>query len=246
MSLPKAFVSRSPASRLSRSTVMYSSVVSSAVVTLCSVVGCGSSRTSTTQTSPAQEAPLSDNRDTTEASCPEEVQAGFESPDIAFRRYAEDINTRNWCGAAGTFERSARVDLAEINFKALALLAGAPNPNRGQYHSQLELFCGKHALGCQDPRWAEQAAADLMTGTDVAPKLVELRKLAADRPAQIYRELMLHMGAVDAGALTRFDTSLESAQVTDGQAAGTARQEDGRTSRINFVKTTTGWLLVVR
>jgi hypothetical protein len=222
-----------------------SSVVTAAAVFLCIVAGCGSSRNPAPKSLEAQDAPFPLKPDTAGARCSNELGPGVESPEIAFRRYAEAINTRRWCDAAGAFEASARIELAEMNFKALTLLAGAANPKREQYGSQLKLFCVRHALSCQDARWVEQATADLMTGTDVTAKLVELRRIATESPAETYSELMRHMSAVDASILSKFDQSLDSVQVTDDTATGEAKQEDGRVSRFNFVKTATGWLLSV-
>ena len=180
------------------------------------------------------------------ANCPTDAEAGSESPEVAFQRYAEAINHGDWCEAASTFAVSARLDLAEANFKALILLAGAANPKREGYQAQLMDFCSKHALSCQDPKWIEQAAADMMTGTDVAPKLAEFRQFASDGPAQVYRDLTLHMGAVDASVLTKFEPVLREVQVTAAKATAEAIRQDGSATRINLVKTETGWVLTVR
>lgn len=238
---PKTFVTSFAAVQLRQ----WALTTFTAAAFLSSLYACGSSRTSAVETSAVQDAPPHGYPSLDEATCPKAAESGYESPALAFQRYAEAINRRNWCQAARTFEAAARIDLAEANFKGLTLLAGAANPNRVAYQAQLKRFCSTHALGCEDSRWIEQATADMMTGTDIAPKLVEVRRFAADNPALVYSELMQHMSAVDSSALSRFDSTLLDLQISDGKAAAKAKQEDGRLSRINFARTENGWLLSV-
>jgi len=203
--------------------------------------GCSSSRSSTSQSAATLDVPQVSN-----TSCAQSLSGSYDSPESTFRHYAEAVNQGNWCEAAAAFEASARVDLVVANFKAMTLLAGAANPRREAYQRSLIDFCSRHVLPCAEPKWAEQAAADLMTRTELAPKLEMFLELVRANPAQYYKELMTLMSAVDSGVLAKFDPVLSDVRTDDKKASGSAKQADGRVSLFNFINVGSGWMLTVR
>jgi hypothetical protein len=180
------------------------------------------------------------------APCDGTMYQGFADPHAAYAAYAEASREGDFCQAINTYAPAERAELVLMQFKGLAMLAGADNPRRLDYQEQFRQFCLQHQLGCGSPESATAIAQAVMLRLSLDAELGPLRALAGKRPEDVYVALMTRMAAVDASAIRRFSTPLAELHIEGARAVAKAPQTDGSLSTLPFVKTPPGWMLAVR
>jgi len=206
-------------------------------VQLLWVAGC--QRASTTESAPAPP-----KKAASVTTCRRPVsEAHYDTPQAVYSAYAAAINQTRWCDAIATFEDASTSRIVVVNFKGLALLAGASNPKQPQYAAALKQFCRGHGLDCADASWLATFVPTAMSRGKVDAQLAAVRRHAQEAPFATYVEIMEAMQSVDASAMARLDTTLAAVEERGETATGMAQRAGGKSTKIDFIRTERGWKL---
>lgn len=194
---------------------------------------------------PAAPAPVAREPRPASSPCARDVAAaGHAEPNLAFQRYAEALDSADFCQAIAAFAPEVRAGVVEAAFKGLVLLAGTDNPNRARYAEQLRAFCKLHGLDYGSPNQVVKLTSALMNGRPVDAELAAFSRLAAAVPEATYQELMVLLDSVDPESMLRFEPTLADLEVSSSSATATAKGRDGRLIPMQFTKAPSGWFLV--
>jgi hypothetical protein len=178
--------------------------------------------------------------------CPDDLFAGFATPQEAFATYATALNEQDYCRAANTYAPAQRAELATSAFAALAFTAGTTaKPNQAAYRARFIQICEKYGLSCGSEQRVSELVGNLRAGKSIQSLEPKLADAAQQVPEDLLSDVMNTLADVDPDAIGQLSTTPKDLNVQGERATALGERAGRRGSPAIMIKGAHGWMLAL-